>query len=183
MTTRCSVPCMCRSMLQPNLTFTGATLSSLCQALMPSTGCCFRSWALLMSAFARQLCFEQLAIEYFSLPGRCQILQNSNREQGRALCLRLQRRSHQHQPPADAMTPVHVLLQAVAVFAQQLLPLLRCCRSCTCLRGKLAGYLDTAADKPCTWQLQHPAAAAIARLAVRKHMPFISEPGAGASAV
>lgn len=74
---------MFRGMLQPNLTFAGNTLSSVCQALLPSTGCCFRSWALLMSAFARQLCFEQLAMEYISLPGRCELLQNTNREQGR----------------------------------------------------------------------------------------------------
>ena len=63
------------SLLQPGLRFSGPTLAAACSALSaPAVGCCFRTWAQLMAAAARQLCFEDLAEEYAALPGRCELL-------------------------------------------------------------------------------------------------------------
>ena len=52
----------------------GSNLTSVCTSLVPAAGCCFRTWSLLMSALARQLCLTSLAAEYLALPGRCETL-------------------------------------------------------------------------------------------------------------
>lgn len=56
--------------MNPQTKFRGIVLSQTCDALVP-TQCCFRTWSLLMGALAQQLCLHDLAMEYFSLPGRC----------------------------------------------------------------------------------------------------------------
>lgn len=58
--------------MSPTFKFTGATLDATCAALRP-TGCCLRTFSLLLGAWAQQFCVPQLAAEYLSLPGRCSL--------------------------------------------------------------------------------------------------------------
>jgi hypothetical protein len=63
--------------MDPKLKFEGPILAGACSAMRP-TGCCFRTFALGLAALAQQLCLPQLAAEYLSLPGRCEVLQSSS---------------------------------------------------------------------------------------------------------